>query len=84
MNLELIVNLLVGQVGEEKAIEIKEMILSLGNKMSTEDIYIIKKFPSKGVCLISTNRKDCTMSFMDGSTPKVTELERIVKDIEIG
>jgi hypothetical protein len=83
MNKEMIINLVIGQIGEEKAKEVKGMILGLAGKMNTNDLYIIKKFPNKGVCLIVTNGTDCKTTFGEEAEPKVIELENMLKDIEV-
>jgi len=81
MDLELLVSLAVGQVGEEKVKEVMGIITGLAKNVSLDVIYIVKKLPNKGVVLLSTNDKDCVIEWR--GKPKITELENIVKNIEI-
>lgn len=84
MTTELIVNAVISNVGEEKAKEILAMILSMADKMTEKEIFILKKFPNKGITLITTNSRDCKMNFPNGTDkPNQYEIEKIVRDIEI-
>ena len=86
MTQEFIVRMVVQQVGEEKAKEILDMVLSMAEKMGDDQIYVLKKLKGKGVTLISTNSKDCVMNFPNATKekpPSMFELEKIVKNIEI-
>ena len=83
MDNDFIVNMVISQVGEEKAKEVLNMLLGLADKMSSDKIYVIKKLGAKGVCLISTNDGDCKIDFRDGAKPVVTEIEKSLRDIEI-
>lgn len=84
MTLDFLVNMVVGQVGEEKAKEVLEMILSLSDKMTDEKIYIVKRLGKRGVCLLGTDNKKCKIDFPNGDNPTVTELEKSLRGIEIG
>ncbi len=84
MTTELILNMVISQVGEEKAKEILTMILSMADKMTEKEIFILKKFANKGVTLITTNSEDCKIAFPNGvDKPKQYELEKILREIEI-
>lgn len=86
MQTQLLVNMVVGQVGQEKAEEVLKMLLGLADKMGDNDIYVLKKLKGKGITLISTNSNDCKMSFPNATKenpPKMFEIEKIVRDIEI-
>ena len=54
----MIIGLVIDQVGEEKSKEILTMLKGLAGKMSDNKIYVLKKLPKRGVCIISTNSKD--------------------------
>ena len=82
MGIDFIVNMVVSQVGEEKAKEVKGMLLGLAEKMTSDKIYILKRLGSKGVCLISTNEDECKINFPNG-TPDIIELENMLKKIEV-
>jgi len=86
MDKQLIINMVVAQVGQEKAEEVLKMVLGLADKMGDNDIYILKRLKNKGITLISTNSNDCKMSFPNATVdnpPKMFEVEKIVRDIEI-
>ena len=83
MELDFIVNMVVSQVGEEKAKEVKGMLLGLADKISSDKIYILKRLGSKGVCLISTDTNECKINFPNGETPSIIELEKIVDKIDV-
>lgn len=78
----MMIDFAISQIGEEKAKEVVEMLIGLTSKMNSKTIYILKKIPKKGVCLIGTNTDECPLTFKAGSKPSVTELEKIVREIE--
>ena len=84
MTTEIMINMAISQVGEEKSKEVLDQVLLLVDKMSSEKIYIIKKLGKRGVCLISTNTTDCKLGFPEMTEePDITELENMLRDIEI-
>lgn len=83
MDKEFIINLVINQIGEEQAKNVKEQLLTLADKMSADKIYIIKKLGNRGLCLISTSSKDCKVSFNEGAKPDIIEVENMLRDIEI-
>ena len=83
MEIDFIVNMVVSQVGEEKAKEVKSMLLGLAEKMSSDKIYILKRLGTKGVCLISTDSKECKINFPNGDNPSIIELEKMLEKIEV-
>lgn len=83
MQLDFIVNMVVSQVGEEKAKEVKSMLLGLADKMSSDKIYIIKRLGEKGVCLISTSSVECKINFPSGENPQIIELEKMLRNIDV-
>lgn len=80
MTQEMMIDFAIGQVGEEKAKEVVGMILKLADKMSSKQVYMLKKIPQKGVCLIMTNEDIAVTKFTE--KPKLIELEKIVRGIE--
>ena len=81
MTQEMMINFAIGQIGEEKAKEVVDMLLTLTEKMSEKQMYIVKKIPNKGICLISTNSNVCNVKFSEKPS-SVIELEKIVREIE--
>jgi molybdate-binding protein len=80
---DFIINLVIDQVGEEQAKNIKTQILALAEKMNNEKIYIIKRLGKRGICLITTDSKECGIDFAEGVKPNIFELENLVKDTDI-
>lgn len=81
MTQEMMINFAIGQIGEEKAKEVVEMLLTMTEKISSKQLYILKKIPNKGICLISTSSDVCSVKFSEKPS-SVTELEKIVREIE--
>ena len=81
MDLDFFVNLVIGQVGEEKAKEVLDM---LADKVGDDKIFILKKLGKRGVCIISTDGTNCKINFPDEKyIPNIIDLEKIVRGIEI-
>ena len=84
MGIDMMVNMVISQFGEEKSKEVLNMILGMADKMSSDKIYMLKKLGKRGVCLISTDSKNCKVNFNDNNyKPQVTELENVLRKIEI-
>lgn len=84
MGIDFILDLVIDQVGEEQAKNIKNQLLILADKMSSDKIYILKKLGSKGVCLIMTDSSNCKVNFPSGEyTPEIIELESILNKVEV-
>lgn len=81
MDKEFIVNLIVSQMGEEQAKNIKDQLLTISEKMGENDILILKRLGERGVCLIITNSKEAHIDFE--AKPNTIELENILKDTDI-
>jgi len=81
MNLDLIVAGAVGHLGKEKVEEFLGLLIGLSDKMKPTDTYMIKRLPSKGVVLFTSNDEDCTVTFH--KPPKQNLIEKTVRDIEI-
>jgi len=82
MDKEFIINMVIAQIGEDKAKEVIDNILKLADKMDSNKIYIIKRLGDKGICLISTNSDECKINFPNGDKPTVIELETELRKIE--
>lgn len=83
MGIDFILDLVINQVGEEQAKNIKEQLLVLSQKMGNDKIYILKKLGNRGVSLILTDTNDCNINFSDKKKLQVVELESILKKVEI-
>lgn len=82
MDLELLVSLAVGQLGKEKVETTLKAIIDMANKTDLKTTYIIKRLPSKGVCLLTTN-DDEMQPIVWKKNPKIKELQKMLTDIEI-
>lgn len=84
--LDFIVNLIIQNVGQEKAVEIKTTALDFADKMDEKKMYVVKKLKGRGVCLIITNSDDCKMNFPSKTKenpPDTIELETKLRGIDL-
>ncbi len=81
MDKDFLLNMVINQIGEEKAKEVLNMLKGLADRMQPDSIYMLKKLPNKGVTLISTKDNDCKINFT--AKPVQHELEKMLKEVEI-
>jgi flagellar motor protein MotB len=86
MDVNFILDMVIGQIGAEATKDLKEKIVMLMGQMKEEQIFVLKKLKGKGVCLIITNSNEFKTSFpnlKDGYKPTIIELEKTVNNVEI-
>ena len=81
MGIDFVINMVVSQVGEERSKELLSVLKNMASNMGDDTIYILTKVPNKGICFISTTKQNTPLSFQE--KPSITEVEKIVNDIEI-
>lgn len=81
MNVEMIVSLVVAQVGEEKAKEILGFLKDLSDKLD-DNVIMITQIKGRGACLLISKKGDMSDSIFL-KQPKIIDLDKTINSIEI-
>jgi hypothetical protein len=86
MDVNTILDIVIGQVGAEQTQVIKNKVIMLMGQMKENQIFVLKKLKGKGVCLIITTSEEFKTAFpnlQNGYKPTIIELETIVNKVEV-